>query len=170
MSDLSARPTDGSSPHAGHGPRNASALSRPPMRRLLFVCTIAVLTLLMGQSLMAPLAVGWRRAEKALELQDELADLKRQHAIVREEIEYRKTPAGQALTSAEVLAMTYPHGHIVELTPRSEDAKPAPPPSLGERVKGWREKGRTCLRCKWRVLNLLLLDRRLPPDSGSQRT
>ncbi|MBM3472997.1 MAG: hypothetical protein FJX75_07020 [Armatimonadetes bacterium] len=139
------------------------------MRRLLFLCTLAVLSLLMGQSLLAPLAVGWRRAEKTLALQDELADLQRQHVVVREEIEYRKTPAGQALTAAEVLAMTYPHGRVVDLVPRSDDAKPVAPSSLGERVKGWREKGRTCLRCKWRVLNLLLLDRRLPPDRAPQR-
>jgi hypothetical protein len=138
------------------------------MRRLLLLCTIGVLSLLMGQSLLAPLAVGWRRAEKTLALQDELADLQRQHVIVREEIEYRKTPAGQALTAAEVLAMTYPHGRVVDHAPRGEIAKPAAPPSLGERVKGWREKGRICLRCKWRVLNLLLLDRRLPPDRAAQ--
>jgi len=167
MSDPLGRPTDGPSLRTGRGPRDVSALRRPPLRRLLFLCTIAVLSLLMGQSLLAPLAVGWRRAEKALALEDELADLQRQHVVVREEIEYRKTPAGQALTAAEVLAMTYPHGRIVDLAPKSENAKPAPPPSLGERVKGWREKGRICLSCKWRVLNRLLLGRRLPPDHAA---
>jgi len=118
----------------------------------------------MGQSLLAPLAVGWYRAEEALAHQDELAQLRRQHVALREEIAYRKTRAGQALTAAEVLVMTYPHGRVVELVPRTQAEPAAEPPTLGERVKGWREKGRTCLYCKWRVLNLFLLNRRLPPE------
>jgi hypothetical protein len=166
MSDPRDLSPVGGPPPTSRRLRTPPPLRRPSTRRLFWVCTIGTLSLLMLQSLLAPVGVGWRRAEEALAFQDELDYLQRRHVSLREEIEYRKTPAGQALTTAEVLVLTYPRGRVVELVPRP-DARRAPPPTFGERVKGWREKGRTCLHCKWRVANLLFFGRRLPPERPS---
>jgi hypothetical protein len=134
---------------------------------LLWLCLIAALSLLMGQSLLTPVLVGWYRAEEAVRLQDELDRLQQRHAELRAQIEYRKTPAGQALTASEVLLMAPPGGIAIDLQARTPSATPTSRLTLEERATTWREKGRRTAYAKWRVLNLLVLDRWLPPERGT---
>ncbi|MBM3498276.1 MAG: hypothetical protein FJX74_06350 [Armatimonadetes bacterium] len=141
-------------------------LDNPRIRRLLWLGGISIASLLLGPRLLAPLAFGWQRAERILDVDADVGYLQGRHLELQEEIEYRKTPEGQALTAADVLVVTYPHGRVVELAPRPASAQAVPPQTFGQRVKGWREKGRNTLHRNWRVLHVLLLDRR-PPDAQS---
>lgn len=138
-------------------------LFSPAGRRLVWLGVLCILSVAAGPRLFAPISFGWQRAEKALALQDELIRLQRRHVALRQDITYRRTPEGQALTTAEVLGVTYPHGRIVQLIPRPESGTSGSGPTLGERVQKWREAGRRWVHLKWRVLNLLLLGRHLPP-------
>jgi len=136
----------------------AIPLDNPRIRRLLVLGAVSIASLLLGPRLLAPVAFGWQRAERTLQVDGELEYLRERHGALQQEIEYRKTPEGQALTAAEVLMLTYPHGRLVHLEPRPSGAQSVRPPTLGQRVKGWREKGRTSLHRNWRVLRVLLLD------------
>jgi hypothetical protein len=161
MSDLPGRPT-------AHRSDPGIPLRDPRVQRLLWIGAISLFSLIAVPRLWAPVAFGWQRAERTLDVEEELTFLRQRHVRLQEELVYRKTAAGQALTAADVLALTYPHGHVVDLVPRADGPRSVSPPTLGERVKGWREKGRTSLHRKWRVLNLLVFNRRLPAERPHQ--
>jgi hypothetical protein len=160
MSDPLARPTrrlfDAAAP-----------LNDPRVQGRLVVGVLGIASLLLLPRLLAPVAFGWQRAERMLEIEEELDYLRDRHEVLQEEIQYRKTPAGQALTATEVLMLTYPRARVVHLVPRTTAPQSVTSPTLGARVKGWREKGRTTLHHKWRVFNLLFLDRRLPAEPSN---
>ncbi|MGQ9730381.1 MAG: hypothetical protein ACUVX8_03835 [Candidatus Zipacnadales bacterium] len=145
-----------------------ASLSRPTLprepstKRLLWICLVGVLGLVMGQSLLHPVVVGWCRAEEALRLRDELEQLRYEHAALRAEIEYRKRDSGQVLTVAQTLLLIPPGGRLVELVPRQEPNLSSTPPRFSQRVKDWRRAGGNWVYQQQRIIALLLFDRWLP--------
>ena len=136
---------------------------RPSVARLLVVSAVLVLALLTGQSLFAPLVLGWQRAEELLALEDHLATLRQEERHLREDIAYRKTEAGRKLAALETVRVTDPGARLIELVPAEPETDGEAEPTVQARMKAWREEGRTFVYSKWRVLALYALGRRLPP-------
>ena len=150
--------------HAGWGSLEPDQPAvRPSVRRLLVVSAVLVLALLTGQSLVAPLILGWQRAEELLALEDHLGALRQEERRLREDVAYRKTEAGRKLAALEAVKVTDPGARLIELVPADPETDAEAEPTVQARMKAWREEGRTFVYSKWRVLALYLLDRRLPP-------
>lgn len=148
-------------------PNTDSPATRPVILRRLLLYAGLVLALLTGQSAIAPLLIGWSRAEDLIALDDRMAALCKEQERLERDIEYRKTEAGKKLAALETVKATDAGGRLIELTPKAPDIDADPKPSLGRHIEGLRKKGHAAFYRKWRVLSLYLLDRRLPPLEAS---
>ncbi len=151
-------------------PATGSATSKldPSTRRLLIIGVILVLALLTGQSLLAPLVLGWERANELVALEDRVEALNQEKRDLAEDIDYRKTEGGQRLAALETMGATDPGAHEVELEPAETAATDPAAQPLADRMKAWREPSRTSLYQRWRVMSLYLFDQRHPATPPSQ--